>query len=536
MFLPKNQLLERLGNTKNYLILANIFLVFILILLSNLDILPLQMGDFVFFTTLILAFALYRPGWAFLFFIGTIALENIDLAPEKLGITLRPYQLIGGLLFLSVAVRFFSKKLYFKPAKLNLTDYLIFLIPLAGLLNLFKSPNPGAGLKFALILFSFTIIYLLTKNYIQNIYDLKKSLSFFFGATLIVILYGFWQNIRFSRGLNSFSVMPGRPNATLTEPDWLGLFLIVVIAGIYALIYLFTQKTDLESKLKRQLALGFSYLYLILAFALIILSVSRSAWIGVIVMTGLFLFAIFTDLRFNFRSWQWKITAKIKLGIIGAFLIALSTVYILHLTTFQLWSRAVSSGGVQKITISCLEKIVLPEKILAVEELSAFNCRHINLEEIGAEKEQGRFVTEIDRNDPNVSVRAEVYGKGLLQLKMHPILGIGWENIPLMLGKDARGVSLNSSNIFLETYLGSGILGFLSLVMIFSSIFIQTISVFFREKDLEKKAFVLFVMLSGIGIIIFNFFNAGIMLGFFWVWLAIASVPKSEKLPKDLRI
>lgn len=524
------QLAEKLNNTKTYLVLTNVLLVFFLILFNNLGVLPMRTGDFVFFAILLLAFALYRPGWAFMFFVGTIALENINLAPEKLGIAIRPYQLIGGLLFLAIAIRFFSKKLYFKLAKLGWADYLVFLIPLASLLNIFNSQSPKAELKFALILFSFAVIFLLVKNYIQNSYDLKKSLPFFLSSTFIIMLYAFWQNVRFAKGLNAFSVMPGRPNSTLTEPDWLGFYLVLVIACIYALVYFFTQKSD-DEKIARRVNIFAIYFYLILAFALLLISVSRSAWLGTAAMTIVFLVAIFTNLKFSFREWQWKLTIKIKLGIIGAFLLSLGTVYFFHLTTFQLFNRAVSTGGMQKITISCDSdckdaKFCVSTggtTIRDVSELAQYGCHQINLEEIDAEKNQGKFVTEINRNDPNVSVRAEVYRKSFAQIKTHPILGIGWASIPQVLGKDARGANLNSSNILLETYLGSGVIGFLSLVILLGAIVIRALLSFFRETDLEQKTFALFVLTSWIGLVVFNLFNAGVMLGFFWVWLGVAS-------------
>lgn len=517
------QQINKFNDTKTYLVITNLFLVCFLILFNNLGVLPMRTGDFVFFAFLVLALALYRPGWAFMFFVGTIALENINLAPESLGIILRPYQFIGGLLFLAIAIKFLTKKLYFKLVQPNWLDYLVFLIPLAGLLNIINSQNVLAGIKFALILSSFAILFLLTRNYIQNTVDLKKSLPFFLGSSLVIMLYGFWQNNRFTHKLNSFAVMPGRPNSTLTEPDWLGLYLILILTSLFALIYFFIQKGDEENQLKKQTSLAVIYVYLILAFTLLIISVARSAWLGAIAMTILFLIAIF-------YGWQWKVIIKIKLGIISAFFISLGIVYFFQLTTFQLFDRAVSTGGLQKITISCQNNIALPEKILALEELNIFNCRQINLEEIETEKKQGRFVTEIKRDDPNVSVRAEVYRKSWLQIKAHPILGIGWENIATVLGKDARGINLNSSNIFLETYLGSGIMGFVSLIIIFITIFVRAIIAFYREVDLEQKTFALFVLISWTGIIVFNLFNAGIMLGFFWVWLGIVSGLKIEKL------
>jgi hypothetical protein len=506
----------------------------------------MRTGDFAFFAVLVLAFALYRSGWAFLFFIGMIALENINLAPEKIGIVVRPYQLIGGLLFFAVAIRYFSKRLYFKLVKLSWTDCLVFLIPLASLLNIFNSQNPKVELKFVLIILSFIILFLLTKNYLQNTADFKKSLPFFLSSTFVIMLYAFWQNIRFAKGLDSFAVMPGRPNSTLTEPDWLGFYLVLVIACVYALVYFFIQKTDEESKLNKRVNFLLIDVFLVLAFALLLISVSRSAWLGVLAMTIVFLLTIFTNLKFNFRDWQWKLTIKIKLGIIGFFLLGLGAVYLFHLTSFQLFNRAVSTGGAQKITIACLpadeagdsdcdartRQCFVPAGIIIhdVSELEQYGCRHINLEEIETEKKQGRIITEIERDDPNVNVRAEVYQKSWSQIKAHPILGIGWANISEVLGKDPRGANLNSSNIFLEVYLGSGLVGFLSLIIILSTIFLRALIVFFRVTDLEQKTFALFILTSWIGLVIFNLFNAGIMLGFFWVWLGVSSALKPQKI------
>ncbi len=554
-------------NIKLYLIIANIFLVFFLILLSNLKVIPFKAtGDFIFFACLVLAFALYRPGWAFLFLVGTIALENINLAPESLGFFIRPYQFIGGLLFLAVAIRFLSERLYFQPVKLNWPDWLVFLIPLASLLHIFNSANPKAGIKFTLILFSFSILFLLAKNYIQNVFDLKKVLPFFFGSSLVIMLYGFWQNIRFAQGMNSFAVMPGRPNGTFTEPDWMGLYLSLLLAGIYSLMFYFSKKSCEANKDAQIYNLQFTiynkfsifkflnfnfisnfkfqilnFIYLTLVFALLIISVARSAWLAAISVTIIFLFIVFTNLKINFRQWQWRETIKIKLYVIFAFIISLGAVYFFHLTTFQLFNRVVSTGGMQKITVSCdvdcgvgTGQCPVPTRgtinatTYSISELAQFGCRHINLEEIEQEKVKGNIVTEIYRKDPNVNTRVEIYRKAWVEIKARPILGIGWENIGAVLGRDGRGVSLNSSNIFLETWLGSGIIGFVGLTIILGNILIQALISFYKEQNIEQKTFALFIILSWVGIIIFNLFNAGIMLGFFWVWLGIASGLKYE--------
>ncbi|HHE45995.1 MAG TPA: hypothetical protein ENL05_01465, partial [Candidatus Moranbacteria bacterium] len=126
-----------LSKPRNYLVLANILLVFFLILLSNLGILPFKnWGDFSFFTLITFIFALYRPSWAFLFFIGTIMLENIDLAPKNLGLTIRPYQFIGALTILAVLARLALKRLDFNLPKINWQDKAVAIFTATGFISI----------------------------------------------------------------------------------------------------------------------------------------------------------------------------------------------------------------------------------------------------------------------------------------------------------------------------------------------------------------------------------------------------------------
>ncbi|MFA6160108.1 MAG: O-antigen ligase family protein [Parcubacteria group bacterium] len=540
------QFVNNLNKPKNWLLLANVVLVLILIVCNNLGIIPLRVGDFVFFAILTLFLALYRPGWAFLFFIGTIALENINLAPAELGIAIRPYQFIGALTITAISIRFLSGKLNFKLAKLNFIDYLVLVITASSFLSAFFAiveTQNFASLRLAIILATFSALYFLVRNYIQNLEDLKKVIPFFLSSSLVVVIYGIWQNIWFLRGLNSFEVMPGRPNATFSEADWLGMYLVLIIS---TLIILFSALSPTLSRVRARgslefpsLPLGemsrtrdregkgvlikiFLFIFLTLSFILLILTVSRSAWLGALAVTFIFLFTIFTNLRFYPKHWQWRETIQMKLIIVPALLVAIALVYIFHLTNFQLFNRVQSTGsGMQKITVSCDGNINLPESIDSVSELEKYNCQHINLEEINLEKSQGKYVTEIYRKDPNVSIRKEIYQKSWEQIKNHPIFGIGWGSIEKVLGKDERGTPLNSSNIFLEIWLGSGILGFASFVIMVSYILVGAIKKYYFAKNEEGKIFGLFIIISWFAIVIPNFFNAGIFLGFFWFWLGV---------------
>jgi hypothetical protein len=218
----------------------------------------------------------------------------------------------------------------------------------------------------------------------------------------------------------------------------------------------------------------------------------------------------------------WKVFWRQFVFVVSAGIISLAAVYFLNLTSFQLFDRAESVGtGLQEITISCKQEAVLPEKVATSEELIRYGCRHINLEEVPMEAGQGNFITKIYRNDPNVSVRSEIYRKVWQEIKMRPIVGIGWGNISLILGQDERGAGLNASNIFLEIWLGAGLLGLLAFLVIWIYIPVKAVYNMWKAEKLFNQSIALFALISWFGLTVFNLFNAGIMLGFFWAWLAI---------------
>ncbi len=511
-------------NIKNNLLVVNFLLVFFLILFFNVGLLPLEkLGDFIFFVALFFVFSLYRPGWAFLFFIGTIALEKITLIPQEMGLMLRPYQLLAFLVSAAIIIRFFMKRLNFSLPKPKWHDAAILLIGFASLLSVISAPEKLLSLKLAIIVFSFIFLYFLTRIFIQDIADVSRIMPFFLGSSLIVAFFGIWQNIYFLKGQESFEIMAGRPNATFNEPDWLGIYLVLVSAMLYALIY-YLQKTSntflfpISNKFSNFQIFKtiFIFIFLVFIFTALILTVSRSAWLGTGIATLVFLVATLFS--------GWKMFLKHFALIVLAGLISLATIYIFNLTSFQLFNRAVSTGGLQKITLACSQNIALPEKISDLSELEKYNCKHINLEDIKKEKEAGNFVKEISRPDPNVNIRAEIYQKSWQEIKTHPILGIGWGSIGGFLGKDERGVSLNSSNIFLEIWLGSGILGFIAFLSVWIYIFGRSVYKFFTSQTEQIKIFSLFIAISWLGITVANLFNAGILLGFMWVYLAVGLI------------
>lgn len=520
------EIVNRLNTLKYYLLGANIVLVLTLITLSNLDVLPFKnIGDFLFFAVLAFGFALYRPGWSFLFFIGTIALENINLAPAEIGLAVRPYQLLGLATFLAVGVRYFTKRLNFELPKIEWTEYVLALFVLGGFLGILNASNGDLAIKQSIIIASFAGLYLLVRVFIRDLDDVKRIVPFFLTSSLIVVMYAIWQNWQFVQGGNHFEVMPGRANATFAEADWLGMFLVLLLSILYVVAYNFYSKMKILKLSYKTYMFGYScfvWVMIVLSWIALIITVARSAWLGAGVVTvGMIIYLL--------------VKKKIKLALIfaGAIFLAFGSVHFSGLTSFQLSNRALSTAsGEQEITIACQKYVQIPSPIDNVSQLAQYGCQHINLEEIEKEKNTGKIIEKIYRKDPNVNIRKEIYSKSINEIKNNPIFGIGWGNIADILGKDERGAGLNSSNIFLEVWLGAGILGVVSLITLWGYILARG-KIFFLKKLKEGKFwredsgmdfFHLFLVLGAVAIIIPNLFNAGIMLGFLWVWMGIALV------------
>ncbi|MGW8184868.1 MAG: O-antigen ligase family protein [Candidatus Moraniibacteriota bacterium] len=520
------EIVNRLNTLKYYLLTANILLVISLITLTNFGVLPLKnTGDFLFFTALAFMLALYRPGWSFLFFIGTIALENIDLAPKEIDLTIRPYQLLGLATFLAVGVRYFTRRLNFKLPKIEWTEYALVLFVLGGFLGSLNAYNSGLAIKQSIIIVSFALLYFLVRIFIRDLDDIKRTIPFFLSSSFVVVLYAIWQNWRFIQGRNHFEVMPGRANATFTEADWLGMFLVLLLTILYVVAYNFYSKMKILKLSYKTYMFGYScfvWVMIVLSWMALIITVARSAWLGAGVVTlGTAIYLLV------------KKKIKLSLMFMGAILLAIGLVYIFGITNFQLSNRALSTAsGEQEITIACKGEVQIPGPLDNVSQLMQYDCQHINLEDVEKEKSAGKIIKKIYRKDPNVSIRKEIYSKSINEIKNNFIFGIGWGNISDVLGKDERGAGLNSSNIFLEVWLGAGILGLASLITLLGYILVRG-KVFFLKKLREGKFwredstmdfFHLFLVLGAVAIIIPNLFNAGIMLGFLWVWMGVAFV------------
>ncbi len=519
---------------KKELVLLWIFSValgFALIVFADKNKLPLGAGDFVFFAILALLVALYRPRWVFFLFVSLVPLENVIFATGFLPLQLRPYQFIGAILAVAVAILWIVNRLNFKLLRPAWIDWLFFsLVPL-GFLSLLNSPNKNISVKNNLVLFSFIVLYYLARNFLRNKNDLIKTAFFFVGSNAVVLFYGFWQVFADKFGGKSFEVMFGRPNSTFMEPDWLGIFLCFSLAALLSAIKF------LEDRFPSWRY--FVYAMIFLDLTLLILTLSRSAWIGAAAV-------IFFHLIFNLYRKDSREAAFTPRRFANQFLIiflvstiSLTAIHFAKLSKFDIFDRARSTAtSEQKITIACENSANIPQTIASTDELAKYGCKFINLEEIDSYKSQGKIITEIFRKDPNVMTRSQIYRKSFEIIREHPILGVGFGTITEAFGTDERGAGLNESNIFIQIWAGSGILGFLAILGTFIFLFVSAmrrlspicplnrfIGCPIIRNDFEKTKY-LFLFLGMFALLVPNMFNAGLLMAVFWLGLAVFSSVK----------
>lgn len=489
----------------------------IILFLGN--VFPLSPVNFWFFSLLLLLLGLYRPNWCFLLLVAVVPFEIVAVSPESLGLSLRPYQWVFLALTLALGVRMFSGKSRWPLFVFSRLDVLLALIPIGALIS--GAIGGGQGLRLGMIVVSFYALYLLGRVFLKTMGDVRIAAATFFASGLMTALYGIAQNIAFEQGVILRAVMPGRPNALFAEPDWLGFFmallLVIALARLAVVI-----RHSVDDIARNPVRIILAALILLPIVSLLILTVSRSAWLAAAV--GVFVWAAFTVLIEGKESIRLVLQSIQTLLIVSV--MALVIVIDIPLTRFDLFQRAESTAtGLQEITIACEGPADLPETIETVDELAAFGCRHINLEEREALQSAGFSIETVRRPDPNVAIRSEIYARTWAEIKAHPVFGIGWGNIGPILGTDENGSAYNASNIWLEIILGAGAIGFIGLFGALGYIVYQSLAmVFVRKEQLTGvMAATPLVMAFLASFFIFNLFNAGLLIGL--VWLAFAALP-----------
>ncbi|MGK2848860.1 MAG: O-antigen ligase family protein [Minisyncoccota bacterium] len=512
-------LLPQWNANKIRLVCANMVIGILLIICSFFGVFPLAPINFLFFSFVLLLLGLYRPGWFFLLIVGMLPYESINMAPVGMIFTLRPYQWLLFLFIPALCIRLFFRRFPVETFRPHLLDMLPTFLIIGSFLSALTSENVSLAMRQSVILLTFLMLYFMGRIFVRSYQDIRMILPFILSSGVIIAIYAIIQNSLSLFGYANLAVMTGRPNAVFTEADWLGGYLAVIITILTSLIIIpkpVTQNTSLRCT-RSVLAL-----LLWLCFTALIITVSRSAWLATVGALTFLLLVTFWQ-RGGLGAWYFhnmyvlKRMFFLQSFITVPFLLAMSVVIIFHLTPFDLFDRSKSVvSGEQKITVSCQQPVVLPEKINSLEELSLYHCGHIQLENKDIEMLTGKYVTEVKRDDPNINIRQDIYARSFSLLKEHWVMGIGFGIISQYLGTDGRGAGLNASNLFLEVWLGAGIIGFLA----FTAFWFWLGLYWIYRGIIDAPLFGTALSAVWVATTLFNVFNSGLFLG--WLFLLMA--------------
>ncbi|MCA9365125.1 MAG: O-antigen ligase family protein [Candidatus Moranbacteria bacterium] len=503
--------------------------------------------SWLFFATFILmgAVSVWRYPWiALLLFIASLPHEIVSMTPTE-GLSFRPYQAMAVLLAVQIVQWFLIDKMAMKKIKRHLTwlDLLPALFAVGAVVaSIVGDMSAKENVKDMLIALSFPFLYYTTRLILIQQEEKQKDgkeerkekiltavVAVMVVSAVVSVIIGVAQNILFQSGAESFATMPGRANAFFSEPNWLGTFLSLAVAIIVIGLWDSLNKKD---EIKKTIV--YSGVLTILMVGLLI-TVTRSAWLAVGgACAWLAVLILFSTIK-NKKSKIISIKDLAKTATIVTLSTALAVILVLQtpLTSFDLFGRATSTAGYQTITVSCEKPTELPRQIKEVGDLTQYNCRHINLEEIQEEKNLGKFVTRVDRSDPSINVRKGIYQETVDVLKEKWLTGVGWGNSSAIFGTDSRGAALNASNIFLETWVSGGFVSVIAIILLFIVIAIRSTKNFFSAKSVSEKMIGLGVSISVIAILVPNMFNAGIFLGFMWalfaVWVWLVEKPENKE-------
>lgn len=512
-----------------------VFLIFLflaglaVIILHNTGVFPLSSSYAVFYLLLLILLGLYRPNFLWQGVVFFLPFELIVVATLPANVDLRAYQLGIVALLISTFLLWIQKKLILRT--LRWFDLALALVLVGGTLTFFLNRLPAANSKDVFILYSFASFYYLGRLYLQKRRDVQAFIYTLLASGVAVAVYGIYQAIAFQKNWSDFMVMAGRPNSVFEEADWLGLFMgLVALAALVVTL-----------QLKRWYQeFGGAVLFVLFLITLII-TVSRSAWLGfgvAIVALAILLGYEYLSGFIHTRPKENRILIKFFLGVPVALILSLAIIFFFDLTRFQLGDRLTSTGtGDQVITIACTQGANPPASVENKDALGLYGCQHINLEEQEKFKGEGYIVREIEHPDPNIAIRQNLYQQTFAILKDHFFLGLGWGESVKAFGTDGRGAGLNSSNIFLEIWLGSGLIGLLGFLVFWLGIFFAILKRLYHKREMTE-GFWLSILLLGFWLhaTVFSLFNASLLLGIFiavimlFSWYGEKTAPKISNL------
>ncbi|PID55442.1 hypothetical protein CSB45_16015, partial [candidate division KSB3 bacterium] len=478
-----------------------------------------HMTPMIFFAVCVVAcgVAFFRPTLAAVFFVASVMCEALFVTPASFGFNVRLYQVVAVALCVSGVFSLVIKKYIRRPVfRWHIFDSGVLLFLVGGIVSGALHYHVSGVVTQTIVFCSFGVVYFATRFIVQNRTDVIALFPLLIAGGTVVGAYAIVQNVLFALGAQHNEMMPGRPQATFTEPDWLGMYLVFVFAVCIAYLYDVTHNKNVWRFSKPLLFVSTTMIT-----TAIIITVARSAWVGVVaVSVGYAVVLLWKK--------QSRILLKHTLWFCATIAVSSASVFLFSLTTFELDNRIYStSTGKQEITVACdtlssRDALIARETIHNVAELAPYGCRHINLEDITTEKADGALVFTIDRDDPNVVSRVALYTTAYHAFAQKPFLGYGWGQSTHLFGTDQNGVPFNTSNLFLETAIAMGVFGVIVLCGLMGFLGYVSIKALRKAHNPAAISGALFVFLGGIAIIVPNLFNAGMLLAYVWVFLGMS--------------
>ncbi|MBD3244626.1 MAG: hypothetical protein GF335_01385 [Candidatus Moranbacteria bacterium] len=386
---------------------------------------------------------------------------------------------------------------------------LLSLLIISSIIAIANSPDPLFSAKQTVaLIFSIAICYV-TYYWIRvKKYGQKQVLLAFIYSSIPVCVLAIYQNLAQELGFKSFQIMTARPNAAFFEPDWLGIYTVLIIGFIFPLLFLKLYKKKLRFDKEFAKITALSLLNLIV----LIISVARASWVALIAGI-IIIFSWIALLKLSGRIGS-KIFKKFSLTIIlfaGLFIVSIILIKSLSLSRFNLWDR--------------FESIYKGQHIITMAEKDGVN-KKIDLEEIEKYKAMGYRIYEDKTKDENIQSRFRAYDTNLELVKENWLLGRGQGSIMVK-----RDYLHNANNIFFEWWISSGLLGLTAFILMLAAPLIKILKTLKNKKKLGANTlFYQFTVLLGIGaIIITNLFNSAIFFIPMWIYIGFIYAIK-EKL------
>jgi O-antigen ligase len=444
--------------------------------------------------------------WSYrLLFLAVIAtpLDANFLQADIAGFTVRMYQvlfLITGLLFFAanhqiwfITLKNLPRRIFsLESVYLRVYDYLLMGLFISSIIGGFIYTEDVRYTAFKTLIFgSFLGMYFIVRYAIRDVNHLKAIVKSLLFAHLMILLFGIYQTIAFNLGWEDryhLMIMEGRVNSLMYEPDWLGVW----SATMLGLLLPFFYEYNLYQK---RIAL-----YIYLTIFVMLMSISRSGWVAGILIVAIFYFFKFANRNNSIRVWAQKFS--LFLVIIT---LAIGTVQGFGLTPFNLKNRFLSIFTQQEVS----QVVIQPEgEKIVISQEEATKIKEIE-EQTG---EQARI--SIDGvPDENVTRRINSFWESINLIQRYPIFGVGAGGV-----EEEFGEGINTSNIFLGVGTKSGIVGMILFIGIIYLLIKQ--GWFILQFD---SIWGWSMLLSATAFLTANMFNDGLLLGFFWVLLAVWS-------------